>query len=346
MAGGAGTRFWPASRRSRPKQLLTLITDESLLSATVRRVSPALVAAQNVLIVTGEHLADATRDNVDSLGARVLVEPMPRNTAPCIALAAVHVAAQDPTAVMAVLPADHFIADEDGFRRVYADAVRVAETGRIVTLGIQPNRPETGYGYIQRGDALDDGVFSVKAFVEKPDQETAIEYLTAGTYSWNSGMFFMRADVLLEAVKRHLPKLYAGMDAYGAALGTAQEHDKLVAAFTDAESISVDFGIMEKEAGNIAVIPSDFGWSDVGSWRSLLDFRGEEEHSYTRGDVTLTDCSDAVVMSTGPHVAVIGMDNVAVVATKDAVLVAPLDRSQDVGALVKKLRDKGRGELV
>jgi mannose-1-phosphate guanylyltransferase len=159
-------------------------------------------------------------------------------------------------------------------------------------------------------------------------------------------MFFMRADVLLEAVKRHLPKLYAGMDAYGAALGTAQEHDKLVAAFTDAESISVDFGIMEKEAGNIAVIPSDFGWSDVGSWRSLLDFRGEEEHSYTRGDVTLTDCSDAVVMSTGPHVAVIGMDNVAVVATKDAVLVAPLDRSQDVGALVKKLRDKGRGELV
>ena len=346
MAGGAGTRFWPASRQLRPKQLLRLIAEESLLRSAIQRVAPDVVDAQDVLIVTGEHLAESTRNEVEDLGSQVVVEPMPRNTAPCIVLAAVHVAAVDPESVMAVLPADHFIGNIPRFQEVCRQAIQSAATGKIVTLGIQPNRPETGYGYIRRGTSHEDGVYDVSAFVEKPNLETAVSYLEEGIYSWNSGMFFMRADVLLDAVRAHMPELSEGMDRYAAALGTPEEQAILHEVFEATESISIDYGIMERESERLAVIPTEFGWSDVGSWRTLIDFRNPGESNWIQGDVTTLDCRDSVIVSTGPHVATIGLEGLAVVATPDAVLVAPLDRSQDVGKIAKGLKADGRTELV
>ena len=345
MAGGSGTRFWPASRRTRPKQLLHLLGETSLLEQTVARVTPARVSADRVLVVTGEHLREAVGEALGPDGAQVLVEPAARNTAPCIALAAARIAERDPQAVMAVLAADHHIADQDGFLAVFDHAVQVARTGRIVTLGICPNRPETGYGYTLQGTELEEGVYQVDAFVEKPDLETAKRYLADGRYHWNSGMFFMRADVFLAAVDKHLPRLGRGITAYRAALGTDGEDAALRAAFEDTEPISVDYGIMEHETPNIAVIPANFGWSDVGSWRTLLDFRTNGESCYVRGPATIVDSERSVVISDGPHVAIIGLSGVAVVATGDAILVVPLDRAQEVGALPDRLRDSDLDRL-
>ena len=239
---------------------------------------------------------------------------------------------------MAVLPADQFIRDIDAYRRTDA-ATSLAREGRIVTLGIRPDRPETGYGYIRRGGPLSESssAFAVDAFVEKPDLETAKGYLADGRYDWNSGMFFMRADVALTAIEKHLPGLHAGLLEYRAAIGTDREHDALVRCFEGAEATSIDYGIMERETDRIAVIPADIGWSDVGSWYTLLEFRDDDESNFTKGDVRVTESTGSVVVSEGPFVAVHGVDNLAVVATPDAVLVTPIDRSQDVGAIAKGL---------
>ena len=346
MAGGSGTRFWPLSRRTRPKQLLSLVTSETLLEETLSRVVPDCVPDRRVLIVTGEHLRAATVKAVGSLGVRVVVEPMARNTAPCIALAAALVAHESPEAVISVLAADHHIADPEGFRRVFRQAQFVARTGKIVTVGIRPDRPETGYGYVRQGAALEDGAFAVDAFVEKPDLDTAKGYLSDGRYLWNSGMFFMRADVLLAAVDKHLPGLSRGIKGYQKAIGTRDEPAALRACFEQAESISIDYGVMEKEVGNITVIPADFGWSDVGSWRTLLDFRGAGEENFVRGSATVVDSRGSVIVSTGPHIAVVGVEGMAVVATEDAVLVVPLERAQAVGVIPRKLAETDRGDLV
>jgi mannose-1-phosphate guanylyltransferase len=338
MAGGAGTRFWPASRLNRPKQLLALVGEQCLLRNAVERISPSVVDAKNVLIVTGPHLEEPTRDAVGDLGVQLVIEPMPRNTAPCIALAAARISAENPQGVMAVLPADHHIDDAETFRRVFRTATEVASTGRIVTLGITPDRPETGYGYIRRGDPVQDNVFAVAEFVEKPDLATAQTYLQDEHYSWNSGMFFMRVDVLLEAVDQHMPGLSKGIRNYQNALGTDDEQAALRTAFEEAEAISIDYGVMENESHNITVIPVECGWSDVGSWRTLCDFKGDDPN-FVRGSATVVDTSGSVIISMGPHISVIGMKDVAVVSTDDAVLVVPLERSQEVGPMVKALRE-------
>ena len=346
MAGGSGTRFWPLSRKTRPKQLLALLTERSLLVETIARVTPAAVAASDVLIVTGKALAGPIA--ALATGAEIVVEPVARNTAPCIALAAARVAARDPKAVMAVLPADQTIEDVAAFRRVFAVASALAAEGRIATVGIRPDHPETGYGYIRRGPQIQDraGVFEVAAFVEKPDAVTAARYLEAGDYDWNAGMFFMRADVLLAAVDRHLPGLSKGIALYRAALGTPGEAEALDRCFELAEAISIDYGIMERETPNIVVLPADIGWSDVGSWRTLLEFRDGDEPNFVRGDVLVRDTEGCVVVSSGPQVSVIGLRGLAVVATPDAVMVAPLERSQDVGQIPKALEALGRKELL
>lgn len=350
MAGGAGTRFWPASRRHRPKQLLSLVTERTLLEETVHRVAPSLVPYGRVLIVTGGHLAAPTYEAVGAMGVRLVVEPMARNTAPCLGLAAALVHAESPDGVLAVFAADHHIADTEGFRRLVTDATALAREGRIVTLGITPDRPETGYGYIRRGPALaGSAACAVDAFVEKPDRATAERYVADGRYLWNSGMFFLRADVLLASIEQHLPALAAGLRAYRAALGTADESAALHRCFEHAEPTSIDYGVMEREVARILVLPADMGWSDVGSWRTLLDFRPEGDSNLTRGPVDVVDTRGSVVVSVGaraPRVAVIGMEGVAVVATDDAVLVVPLDRAQDVGGIPKLLREQGLESLV
>ncbi len=345
MAGGSGTRFWPMSRHTRPKQLLSLVTEKSLLIETITRIAPSEVPFERVLVVVGPHLARVTAEVVEPLGCRVLVEPMARNTAPCIALAAAHVAAENPAGVMAVLPADQYVADRAEYLRIFGVASALAATGRIVTLGITPDRPETGYGYIRSRSERVGEALAVDAFVEKPDLETATIYLADDRYTWNSGTFFMRADTLLNAVDAHMPGLSAGIAGYRKAMGTPDQQAALVACFEQAEATSIDYGVMEREADNIAVLAADFGWNDVGSWRTVLDFRAEGEPNFVRGPATLRDTSDSVVVSTGAHVAVIGLEGVAVVATDDAVLVTRLDRAQDVGTVCKELRAAGHEEL-
>jgi len=295
--------------------------------------------------VAGPHLQEPIQRELADLGCRILVEPMARNTAPCIGFAAAWVAKQDPQGILAILPADHYIQNDAEFLRVFDIAVAQAGRDLIATLGVTPDHPETGYGYVQRGAEIFPEVFQVRQFVEKPDRPTAEKYLEDGNYDWNAGMFFMRANVALEAISRHMPALSAGMTRVMNDLGTPRAQQTIKEAFEGAEPISIDYGVMEKEAQNIVDIPCAAGWSDLGSWRTLLDFR-EGEPNFVRGSVTLNDVSNSVVVSQGPHIAVIGMEGVAVVATDDAVLVTPLDRAQEVGEVAKSLPAQGLKELV
>jgi len=337
MAGGAGTRFWPASRASRPKQLLPLAGGEPLLAATVRRLAP-LLPPDRVFVVTGEHLAEATAQAVP--GARVLREPAPRNTAPCIAWANAVIAGIDPEAVVMVLPSDHFIADEHAFVEVLRRAVRTAETGRVTTIGIVPTRPETGYGYIELGEANGEA-HRVQRFVEKPDRARAEAFVAAGPtkYLWNAGMFFFRVKDMQALLERHLPEVAAGVARMVAAGGSVAE------VFPTLQSISIDHGVMEK-AENLAVVPGRFGWNDIGSWQSAWELAPKDDVGNAVGPSDLAlDARNNLVRSTKP-VALVGVDDLVVVETADAILVLPRDRSQDVRLVIDALKKAGRTDLL
>jgi mannose-1-phosphate guanylyltransferase len=345
LAGGGGTRLWPASRRSRPKQLLALGGSESLLVATFRRVSRVL-GAEHTLIVTAADQAEAVRRALPDLPAdNLVVEPAARNTAPAVGLGAVAVALRAGDAArLAVLPSDAFIADEPEFGRVMAIALEhAAET--IVTIGITPTRPETGYGYLQRGSEVRGGVFDVARFVEKPDAATAARYLAAGDYFWNSGTFFFTAGRLFAEAKTHMPDLAAILaDIRASANPTATAE----ARYPSAPKISIDYGIMEK-ANGIRVVPGAFGWNDVGSWSALSDIRDKDKAgNVVSGDVVLSAVSGSVVISEpgAPLVGVVGVDDLVVVATRDAVLVVRKDRAQEVRAVVDALAAGKRNELL
>lgn len=344
MAGGSGTRFWPASRRRRPKQFLPIGADRSLLQQTVGRVTP-LVAPDRVYVVTGEVHAQHAKDDLPEVPAQnVLVEPTGRNTAPCIAWATKVILQKDPEARIAVLPADHFIRDEAGFRDHLEAAFEAAAEG-IVLFGIVPNRPETGYGYIQRGaeqsKAGTHTVHAVQRFVEKPDHETALEYLAAGDYLWNSGMFVFSAKAMEDEIRTHLPD----MDRDVAAL--TADPSRVGALYPQLESVSIDFGVMEKSQ-RIAVMPATFTWNDVGSWQAAKDvYPADGEDNVALGDVFVHDVQHSYVDArTGRFVAVVGLDDVVVVDTEDAVLVVKRDRSQDVKKIVEALKATGRDGLL
>jgi len=269
MAGGSGTRFWPASRRARPKQLLPIApgTTESLLESTIRRILP-LTPPERILVVTGEHLLAATRRAVERFpGVRVVAEPVARNTAPCIGWGTALLARNDPEAVVMALPSDHHIRDEAGFRAAIERAVKSASGGPITTIGIKPTRPETGFGHIEASDEIEPGVRRAVRFVEKPDRQRAEEYVRSGRYFWNSGMFFFPARTMLSAIEAHLPELSSGISRIEAAAkrGDAAEAEETRVVFPTLPSISIDYGVMEKVTP-IHVVPADFGWSDVGSW--------------------------------------------------------------------------------
>jgi len=353
MAGGAGTRFWPASRSLRPKQLLPLAggSEETLLAATVRRLAP-LVTEDRVVVVTGEHLADATSKAVPGVPrSQILCEPAPRNTAPCIAWATATIARLDPDALVAVLPSDHFIADEEEFRRVLARALHSAESGRVTTVGIVPTRPETGYGYIEVGDAIegDASAKSVVRFVEKPDRARAEEFLAGKRHLWNAGMFFFRARDMAELVERHLPELASGVAKIDAAAGGASASDVLKAVFPTLPSVSIDHGVMEKAAG-LAVVPGEFGWNDVGSWQSAWELGSPDAdgNSLSAGALAI-DAKNNLVRTLGKGkkvVALVGVNDLVVVETEDALLVIPRERAQDVRMIVDALKAAGRTELL
>jgi len=348
LAGGSGTRFWPASRRHTPKQLLPLAgrADEALIAATVRRIEP-LIAPERVWISTGTRLVDATVAALPSVPrGNFIAEPVARNTAPCIGWAAATIARKDPDAIVVVLPADHFIANEPGFRDALGTAIRAAEDGWIATIGIVPTRPETGYGYIEVGEPVAEGVSAVSRFVEKPTREKAEGFVASGRYLWNGGMFFFRASVMRDAIAEHLPALATGLAAIDAAAARGDEARVLAEIFPTLPSISIDHAVMEK-ARRIAVVPGDFGWNDVGSWQTTWEMSGKDAqgNALPAGSIAV-DASNNLVrdLSSGGHKkrwALLGVNDLVIVETEDAVLVVPRDRAQDVRAIVDALGKAG-----
>lgn len=339
LAGGWGERLWPMSTRSRPKQLLKLAGDESLVRATVRRIAP-LASAEGALVLTGEAIRGAIAEELpDVPPGRIIAEPVGKNTAPAIALAARLLLAEDPDAVMVVLPADHVIADEDAFRAAVALAARAADSPRaLATLGIRPTRPETEYGYIRPGaESAVPGVFVAEEFTEKPDPATARAFLSGGRHLWNSGMFVWRADRFLEEVARHLP---AVADALASVpdLGDAGFEAAVRRYYDAVPAVSVDYGVMERADG-VVVVPAGFGWDDVGSWKALERvWKCDEAGAAARGDAVLIDAERCIVSAEGGVAAVVGVSDVIVAHTSEATLVCAKERAGDVRRVVEELK--------
>jgi mannose-1-phosphate guanylyltransferase len=348
MAGGVGTRFWPRSRERSPKQLLEILGKGTMIQNTVKRIAP-LVPPQNVFVVTNRVQRAAVVKQLPQVPEEnILDEPVGRNTAPCIGLAAMHVRRRVPDAVMVVLPADHMIAQEEDFLRVLSLAIGVArESKSLLTLGIHPTRPETGYGYIQfdnEGGAqnpyLERGVMRVRTFAEKPNIQTAERFLASGDFLWNSGMFVWRADVILDQIRACLPELFEELQKAEQGIGTSQYQSLLEKAYGVIRGISIDYGVMEKSE-QVFVIRGDFGWTDVGSWDEVWYQSGKDAHGNSiTGKVIQRDLNNSLVYSPDRIVAVIGADDLIIVDTPDALLICRRGRSQDVKEIADYLRRK------
>ena len=340
MAGGSGTRFWPLSRRDKPKQLQSLGPQtQTLLAATVDRIAK-LIPPDRTYVVTSETLADATRQQLPQLpDDQVLAEPSARNTAPCIGWAAAHIQRRDPNGVLAVLPADHYISDIDNYLTVFKRGVHAAEQGDLVTIGIKPTRAETGYGYIEMGEEIIAGVHNARRFVEKPNRQRAEQFLSSGRFLWNSGMFFFRANVILEAIKKHLPGLGEQLAAYDQAASQGNEAALIESTYHLLPAVSIDHGVMEK-AESVAVLPGAFAWSDLGSWTSAWELADKDDKgNVVPPDAITIDTSGSYARTAqGKLVAMIGVQDLVVVDTEDALLVMPKDRAQEVRAIVDALR--------
>ncbi len=345
LAGGGGTRLWPASRRRRPKQLLSLGARESLLAATFRRACAEFGLA-HTFVVTAADQATAIRAALPDLPRDNLVsEVAPRNTAAAVALGATVVGRRaGPDAVLAVLPSDAYIGDEQGFARVVRLAAAHAKDA-MVTIGIATTRPETGFGYLQLGPSLAEGVHEVARFVEKPGLEKAREYHAAPDYFWNSGMFFFTVGLILDETRRHLPELGQALDE----MQRAPDFEAAASAlYPRVPSVSIDYGIMEKASG-IRVVPGSFGWNDVGSWAALSAIHApDESQNVVVGDAVIEDGRGNIILGEpgAPLIGIAGISNMVVVATKDAVLVIPKDRAQDVRLVVAALKRAGRDDLL
>ena len=330
MCGGSGTRLWPVSRKQRPKPFLPLVGEKSLFEATIDRCGGAGGFA-SVVVVTGAAHGDLVDSQLGSApDAQVIVEPAAKNTAAAIALAAVRLPED---AVMLVCPSDHHIADTAAFREAAQKAAALAEAGWLVSLGITPHSPETGFGYIKTGEALDGG-FKVERFVEKPDLERAKAFLADGGYSWNGGIFAFRAGTFLEELRKHEPAIADKVEAAVAA-GRISGHcfHPDAATFARIEGESVDYAVMEK-TDRAAMVPVDMGWSDIGNFQALRDARpGDEDGNRTSGNVELVDCSNVLAQSDGPRISVIGLSDVAVIVDGDEILVTTMEGAQKVGKL-------------
>jgi mannose-1-phosphate guanylyltransferase/mannose-6-phosphate isomerase len=349
LSGGSGTRLWPLSRSAMPKQLLALGGTRTMIQDTVLRAElPG--AAPPILICNDSHrflIAEQMQEIGVKPGAIVL-EPQGRNTMPAAAVAALIATETDPKGIVLLLPSDHVVTEEAAFRDAVAVAARAAEAGNIVTFGMAPTKPETGYGYVQRGSALAgvDGAFKVQRFVEKPDAETAARYLADGGYFWNSGMFVFRADVLLEETARHAPLV---MPAVQEAVAKARRDPDFIRldgeSFAKAPNLSIDYAVME-HTSHAAMVPAAIGWSDVGSWSSLWEIQQQDEQgNVLQGDVIAYDTYGSYVRSEKGLVALVGARDLVVVVTKDAVLVADKSKAQDVKCIVDRLKEAKRSEF-
>jgi mannose-1-phosphate guanylyltransferase len=347
MAGGVGSRFWPRSRERSPKQVLEIIGSGSMIYNTIMRVQP-LVSSDKALVVTNKLQKDIIHQQVPSLPLQnIITEPLGRNTAPCIGLAAQWINRYDPDAIMVILPADHIIRDTEEFLRVIQRAAHVAnENDALVTIGIKPTHPETGYGYIQFEDSSKknpyaaEGIYRVKTFAEKPNLETAEKFLSSGDFLWNSGMFIWKTRVILQEIKKHLPELHKQLEKLKPTIGTDSYQSTLDHVYGVIRSISIDYGVMEK-ASNVFVTKGDFGWSDVGSWDEVVRLTPTDvEGNSLRGTVIARDSHRNYIDAGNKVVATIGLDDMIVITTDDAVLICKKGRSQEVKEIVDYLRRK------
>lgn len=345
LAGGSGSRLWPLSRQSLPKQFLALDGDVTLLQTTINRLAPTILE-KDVLIVTQEAHAKGEAYHA-LLPYQSLFEPVARNTAPAIALAAAYLSLSGTDPVMVVLPADHIIKEEVRFREHLDIAIQAAETGKLVTFGIKPTRPDTGFGYIKARHSADAQVLEVDRFTEKPDTATAERFLNDGHYFWNSGMFVWRASVILEEIKKHLPAVYQVIQAIlEDAKGGADFQQAVEKHFISMPSISIDYGVLEK-SDRVSLIPCDIGWNDVGSWQAVHEISVKDKSGNAlQGNVIAVGCKNSLIRSEKRLVAVIGVEDLCVIETADAVLISKSDQTQRVREVVDALQEKGATEHI
>jgi mannose-1-phosphate guanylyltransferase len=358
LAGGRGTRFWPRSRTRTPKQLLNIVGKETMLEQTVARLRPLIPAERIWTVTNAEQAAEVRKQLPAAARPRVLTEPVGRNTAAAIALAALHVRhASGGDALLAVLPADHYIANPERYRVIMRAALDVArQNERMVVLGIPPSRPETGFGYIQRtGEALDSRgfpVFAVRRFTEKPALAVAKEYAGSGDYHWNAGMFFWRVSTFLKNLESYLPKTHAALESLAETIGKRSYERKLRAVYPKLENISVDYAILEpatlqQAKPRVFVIPAEVGWSDIGSWNAVYELLAKQPGDNILAGAGYTiDAEGNFLYSPSKFVAAIGVRDLVVVETPDALLICPRERAQDIGRIVKRLEDQKRKDLL
>ncbi len=354
MAGGSGTRFWPLSRKYKPKQFLNIIGNDPMIIETYKRIS-SLTDDKNICIILGKEHFEEAKKLFCKNAIHIIAEPYGRNTAPCIALGALYASYLGHKGAIAFLPADHYIANNEIFLNSLRVAGKVATSSKcIVTLGIVPIRPETGYGYIKI-DGIStkiDGykVYKVQEFVEKPDIDTAQIYLQSKKYYWNSGIFIARPSTILEEIKRYIPKLYKAIMGLKDYFNTKQFEFMLREAYKEIPNISFDYGVMEKTDTDIYVLPTECGWSDVGSWLSIYYLRKKEQDINSNlidGDVINIDCKNSFINARGNRfIACIGLNRLLIVDTPDALLVADINRSQDVRNIVDLLKKRGKTEYI
>jgi mannose-1-phosphate guanylyltransferase len=361
LAGGSGTRFWPRSRRARAKQVLVLDGELSMIQQTVERLKP-LASQNNTWVITNEFLAGEISGQLPDVPfAQIIQEPIARNTAPACGLAAFLIERENPSAVLGVFPSDHVIADEPRFLKALQKGIALAAAGEnMVVLGIEPTRPETGYGYIETGDFREDeSALRVRRFTEKPNLHRAEQFLAAGNYYWNSGMFLWSARTLANAVREHLPETAPILERIAAAWGTPQFDAVFRELYPECENISVDYAILEPRSAkgerksNLYCLPAEFSWNDLGSWASLYEYhldtrhRGDGENNVIEADGNMTvDAANNYVFSPQKFVALVGVEDLVIVDTEDALLIAHRNRSQDVGKIVKELNASGKTELI
>jgi mannose-1-phosphate guanylyltransferase len=354
LAGGRGTRLWPHSREAHPKQFADITGDgRTMIQATADRVA-GLIDGAELYVITGQRYAELTARQLPHMPpANILIEPSGRNTAPAIGLACIHLQMRDPDAVIAVFPADHVITQTGAFQAALRRAVDAAQAGHLVTLGIQPTEPHTGYGYVKRADLLDPGdetrpaLFGVAQFLEKPDRPTAEGFLREGGYYWNGGIFVSRVDVMLEEMARQMPAMYAALRTVGAALGTETAADALAEAWETMPNTSIDYGIMEN-ARKVAVVPLDAGWNDVGSWDALEGLLAGDEagNLCLNSDLIAIESYNNIIYGNRRLVAAVGVDDLVVVDTGDALLIGHRNQMQKVKDVVDALKAQARTDLL
>ncbi len=348
MAGGVGSRFWPRSKKKTPKQLLKIIGEHTMIQATINRLS-GLIENENIYVITNEVQRQEVISQLPNVPAEnIIEEPFGRNTAACIGLASIIIKAKDPDAVTIVLPADHIIRDEEKFRFVIENAVKYANESRgLVTIGITPTRPETGYGYIQINDnQVAENIFPVYTFAEKPNYATALRFVESGDFLWNSGMFIWRTDVILDEIKNLMPDLYEGLLTIEKSLTSPHFKEELKSVYAQLKKISIDYGIMEKSS-KVFLTKGSFNWSDVGSWEEVYQLSEKNEKgNATIGNVYTNMVSDSYIYSPDKVTAVIGLDNVIVINHNDTVLICRRDKAQDVKEIVDYLKMNKMDEYI